>query len=105
MIETETHTGQHQNCPDCFRIKLNSIQFQGIDAGERRHSEKTRDKDMDAYKKLRRQGYQPKNVFGSSEIAAQANSKWELEHSVVMAPNIRKEMESKMAATQEILAS
>lgn len=104
-MELETHEGQHQGCPECFRIKLQSIQFQGIDAGERRHNESTRSKDMDAYKSLRRQGYQPKNVFGSSEIAAQAETKFELEHSVVMAPKIRKEMESRMTATAEILSA
>lgn len=104
-MELETHEGQHQNCPECFRIKLQTIQFQGVEAGARRHSESTRSKDMDAYKSLRRQGYQPKNVFGSAEIAAQAETKFELEHSVVMAPNIRKEMESRMAATAEILSA
>jgi hypothetical protein len=58
---------------------------------------------MDAYKKLRHQGYQPKNVFGSAEISAQASTKWELEHSVVMAPNIRKEMESRMGEAKAVL--
>jgi hypothetical protein len=58
---------------------------------------------MEEYKKLRHQGYQPKNVFGSAEIAAQANSQFEVEHSVVMAPSIRKEMESRMADAKEML--
>lgn len=95
-VEFESHEGQHRSCPSCYRVKLASVQFQGIDAGERRHTEKSRSKDMDAYKQLRRQGFQPKNVFGSAEIAAQASTQFELEHSVVMAPNIRKEMESRM---------
>jgi ribosomal protein L25 (general stress protein Ctc) len=67
-----------------------------MEAGGRRESEKSRSRDMDEYKNLRRAGYQPKNVFGSAEIAAQASTKFELEHSVVMKPSIRKEMESRM---------
>jgi phosphohistidine swiveling domain-containing protein len=59
---------------------------------------------MDAYQKLRRQGYQPKNVFGSAEIAAQAETKFELEHSVVMAPSIRKEMETRMEDAKAVLS-
>ena len=96
-MENETHEGQHTGCAECFRIKVSTVQFTGAGAGQRRHDEKTRDRDMWSYKSLRRQGYQPKHVFGSSEIAARAESKFELENSVVMAPSIRKEMESRMA--------
>lgn len=103
-MELEDHTGQHQNCAECFRIKLNTIQFQGMDAGQRRFSEKERSRDMDAYKKLRRQGYQPKNVFGSAEIEAKASTPWELEHSVVMAPGIRKEMEQRMSEAKAVVS-
>ena len=35
---------------------------------------------------------QPRNIFGSAEVAAQAGSTFEIEHHVVMAPGIRKEM-------------
>ena len=51
----ESHTGQHTGCAACFRIKLSTIQFQGIDAGQRRFTEKERSKDMETYKKLRNQ--------------------------------------------------
>ena len=47
---------------------------------------------MREYQTLRRQGYQPRNIFGSAEVAAQAGSTFEVEHHVVMAPDIRKEM-------------
>ena len=96
-VINEDHTGQHQSCDACFKIKLRSIQFQGMEAGQRRFSERERTKDMDAYKTLRRQGYQPNHVFGSAEVAAQAGSKFEVEHSVVMAPTIRKEMDAHMS--------
>ena len=88
----EEHTGQHQNCPTCFSIKCRTMNFQGPGAGDRRRSEKERSRDMREYQTLRRQGYQPRNIFGSAEVAAQAGSTFEVEHHVVMAPGIRKEM-------------
>lgn len=99
-IEYEPHDGRHENCDPCFKIKLRSVQFQGIEAGQHRFTDKERSRDMEEYKKLRRQGYQPRNVFGSAEIAAQAGSKFEVEHSVVMPPSVRREMESRMAEAQ-----
>ena len=105
MSEADVHEGQHTGCGPCFQIKIQSIQFQGVGASERRQTGHSRDLDMDAYKAMRRQGVQPKNVFGSHEIAEKAGSTFEAEHGVIMAPNIRKEMESRMAATKEILGS
>lgn len=104
-MSIEEHIGQHQDCPPCFRLKLGSIQFQGIDAGQHRFTDKERDRDMSAYQQARRSGLQPKNVFGSAEIMAQAETKFEAEHHVVMKPSIRKEMESKIAATKEVVNS
>lgn len=92
----EAHIGQHLDCPPCFAIKLASIQIQTPAAGDRRQSEKERDRDMREYKTLRNQGYQPKHIFGSSEVAAQAGSVFEVENHVVMAPEIRKEMTARM---------
>ena len=88
----EEHTGQHTGCGPCFAIKCRSMNFQGPGAGDRRRSEKERSRDMREYQTLRRQGYQPRNIFGSAEVAAQAGSTFEVEHHVVMAPGIRKEM-------------
>lgn len=103
MSETyESHDGSHSGCATCFRIKCSSIQFQGIDAGQHRFTDRERGRDLESYAKLRRQGYQPKNVFGSSEIAAMADTKFELEHSVVMKPSIRKEMEARIEQTKEL---
>jgi hypothetical protein len=99
-VEFEPHDGRHLNCDPCFKIKLRSVQFQGIEAGQHRFTDKERARSMDAYQRLRRQGLQPRNVFGSAEVEAQANSKFEVEHSVIMPPGIRKEMESRMAEAQ-----
>ena len=93
----EAHQGQHQDCPPCFAIKLQSLSFQGPGAGERRQSEASRSRDMDDYQSLRRQGYQPAHVFGTHEVMMQAGSQFEVEHNMVMAPAIRKEMEARMA--------
>jgi hypothetical protein len=98
----ERHEGQHSGCGICFPLKLASLQWQSGGAGQRRHDDKTRSRDLESYQKLRRQGYQPKNVFGSTEIATQANTKWELEHSVVMPANISKEMDSRIEQTKEL---
>ena len=101
----EAHQGQHHSCPPCFQIKIRTISFQGPDAGQHRFTERERDRDMAAYKKLRTQGYQPKNVFGSAEIAAMAGNKFELEHSVVMQPSLRKELDSRIEATKELFST
>jgi len=101
----EPHDGSHQNCAPCFAIKIRTVQFQGMEAGTRRNEDKSRARDMDEYKRLRRQGLQPKHVFGSAEIGMQANSQFEVEHSVVMAPSIRKEMESRMQEAKAITST
>ena len=93
----EAHVGQHMNCPPCFAIKLASVQLQSPAAGDRRRSEKERNRDMAEYPILRRQGYQPKQIFGCAEVAAQAGTEFEVENHVVMAPEIRKEMTARMA--------
>ena len=98
----ESHTGQHLDCGPCFAIKVRSVSFTGAGADQRRHDDKTRSRDMDSYQSLRRQGYQPKNVFGSAEIEATASTPFELEHSVVMSPSIRKEMDSRIEQTKEL---
>ena len=102
-ISVEAHEGQHTGCQECFRIKCATVQFSGRGADQNRFTEKERTRDMIEYKALRHQGFQPKNVFGSAEIAAQASSQFEVEHSVVMNPSIRKEMESQMANAKEML--
>ena len=101
----EAHQGQHHSCPPCFQIKIRTISFQGPDAGQHRFTERERDRDMAAYKQIRASGFQPKNVFGSAEIAAMANTPFELEHSVVMAPGIRKQLDSRIKETKELFST
>jgi hypothetical protein len=100
-----SHDGSFRDCAPCFSVRAASIQIQGIEAGQHRFTDKERDKDLREYKNLRTQGYQPKHVFGSAELAAQASSKFEVERNVVMSPPIRKEMESQMQAAKEMLGA
>lgn len=93
----EPHDGRHLQCAPCFQIKLSSIQFQGIGAGERRQSERSRTLDMEEYQKARRAGLQPKHVFGTHEVMAQAGSTFEIEHGVIMSSDVRKEMNARLA--------
>lgn len=90
-MKSEEHTGQHQECPPCYRIKLANIQIQGIDAGQRRFTDRERARDMTAYQTMRRQGIQPAHVYGSAEIQAQATTAWEVEHATIMSNPVRKE--------------
>lgn len=103
MSEEDIHDGSHLDCPVCFKIKCESIQIQGPGAGGRRQSEHSRDLDMNAYAKMRRQGVQPKNVFGSHEIQQKAGSLMEVEHGVIMSSGIRKEMEARMTDAKATL--
>lgn len=88
---TEEHAGQHYNCDPCFKIKLQSVSFQGIGAQARRDKDKSLELDMAAYQSARKQGIQPAHVFGSHEVMAQAETKFEAEHQVIMAPEVRKQ--------------
>lgn len=83
------HWGQHE--PSCFGCKLLTVQFEGIEAQTHRDKDSSLDKDLVAYKSLRQQGVQPKHVFGSAEVQAQAQTKFEVEHHMVMSDSVRKE--------------
>jgi hypothetical protein len=68
-----------------------TLNFQGIEAQAHRDKDTSLSKDLTAYKAMRDQGLQPKHVFGSAEIQAQAQTKFEAEHHMVMSPEVRKE--------------
>lgn len=92
----EEHTGQHYDCAPCFKIKCESVQLQSVAAGERRHVDKTRDKDMNAYKRMREHGIQPKNIYGSAEVEAKASTQWEVEHKLILSDPVRKQFASRI---------
>ncbi len=72
--------------PDCFGCRVATI-FIGADALPTRKSycktTEARDrllhKDLAAYKRLRQDGTQPRQIDGSAMIEARANEKWQVE--------------------------
>jgi hypothetical protein len=43
------------------------------------HKDKVLEKDLDAYKRLRQEGLQPKAIDGSAEVEKRAEHKWQVE--------------------------
>ena len=71
--------------PSCFPCKLASIHFapsamptRNPVAARAKAGDPQLDKDRDAYRRLRRNGEQPKHVGGSAEIEARANESFEI---------------------------
>lgn len=58
-----------------------------IDATERQW-----DRDMPAYRRLRREGLQPKSIDGAARVEAQAETSAEVESGTVLTPSQRKQM-------------
>jgi len=75
-----------ENCaPDCFGCKIQSVSLAPSatptrsNAGVINFETKKSHADVAAYKRLRKDGVQPKSVKGSAELEARATSKWEIE--------------------------
>ena len=104
LYETaEAPKSHYETCrgeDDCITCKLLSISF-GSGAAPTRHAgaaavdarEKRWAKDMPAYKALRAQGLQPPRIDGSAELAARAETRFEVESGNVM-PGKAKEIDS-----------
>lgn len=57
----------------------------------RREAERRESRDMDAYKRLRRSGVQPKSIEGSSEIERFASTTHEVENrNIITDPKLRR---------------
>jgi len=98
-LQSEIHDGSHPECAPCFAHKIHSLSWQTGEAAKRRAEDSTFSKDMDAYKRLRISGVQPKQIGGSAEIEAQATEKWEAEHGVIMRRKVRKEFIPRLTET------
>lgn len=72
-----THHGQHG--ADCFGCKLQSIQFGNVEAPPQRLMERRWDRDLAAYRRLRKQGLQPARTKGCAELEAVASSQLEID--------------------------
>lgn len=76
-----THWGQHDL--DCYGCKLATIAFNPT---EHFFSKKDRqwDTDIEAYRRLRKNGVQPKGIDGSAEIERKAGTVHEVESGQVL---------------------
>lgn len=82
------HRQRHpQYVEDCFGCKALTIQLTpsaaptSADASfaKWKAEEKTLTEDGEAYKRLRRDGFQPKNINGSAQLEAEARTRYEIE--------------------------
>lgn len=86
---TECTAGCHNqgHCkPDCFGCKAASVSVsqtamptRKADLVARTQTEKTMNKDIPAYRRLRADGLQPKGTRGAAELESRAASRWEVE--------------------------
>lgn len=84
MKHAETHpTLDVEGCFGCriagVSFGANSSTSQGSKVAEIVKTERGWNKDMDAYKRLRREGLQPKQIDGSSILEKHATQKWQIE--------------------------
>jgi hypothetical protein len=88
MKHRETHP--NLDVEGCFGCKIAHVAISS-DATPTRRSESHRineterrwDKDMDAYKRLRKDGLQPKKIDGSYEVETKAKEKYQVETGLV----------------------
>lgn len=84
MKHAETHPTL--NVEGCFGCKIASTSFgsnstttRGAVVAQTERTARNWDKDMPAYKRLRKNGLQPKQIDGSAEIEKRAETKVEVE--------------------------
>jgi len=71
--------------PNCFGCKVASVGFASSamptrsEAGRIEKETAVMHKDVAAYRRLRKNGLQPKSVKGAARLEARADSKWEVE--------------------------
>lgn len=84
MKHQETHP--NLDVEDCFgcrvagiRIGMNSTTSRGSKVAQINKTERQWNVDMPAYKRLRREGLQPKRIDGAAEIEKKAEHKFQVE--------------------------
>lgn len=61
------------------RMGANTTTTRGAEVGETKARESRWQKDMPAYKRLRKQGLQPRQIDGCSVLEKHATEKWQIE--------------------------
>lgn len=92
-------------CPEtCFGCKVGSIAFSGSAMPTRSEvstvERETRimHKDVAAYRRLRKNGLQPKSVKGSARLESKADSRWEVETNTIVGTKLGKRFDEVQTA-------
>lgn len=85
---------------NCFKCKMATFNIGGAALPTRRPSvaasikdTKAAEADIGAYKRLRREGFQPKGVKGAAKAEAQAGSRFEVETGVRLHPELGRKVD------------
>ncbi len=84
MIHQQTHpTLDVEGCFACrvsgIRMGMNTTTTRGQNVESINKTERNWQKDMPAYKRLRKEGLQPKSIDGAAAIEKKAEHKWQVE--------------------------
>jgi hypothetical protein len=84
MIHQQTHpTLDVEGCFGCrvsaIRMGANTTTSRGAQVESVNKTERGWQKDMPAYKRMRREGLQPKSIDGAAEVEKKAEHKWQVE--------------------------
>ena len=85
-----SHFGQHDF--DCYGCKLATIQFGQVEPPSQTLIENQWERDLPAYARLRRQGYQPPRTQGCAELEARAHLPREIEKGRIINPQAWREV-------------
>ena len=82
MIHSQTHPSL--DVEGCFACKISRV---SLGFSEKMSSEKSREsvlsKDLDAYKRLRMNGQQPKQIDGAANVESRATDGWQIETGIL----------------------
>lgn len=91
MKHQETHP--NLDVEGCFGCRVSGIRFganesttRGSQVAQVNAREKGWNKDMPAYKRLRQQGLQPRQIDGAALLEKHATERWQIEGTPVVAP-------------------
>ena len=73
------HVPSADHPSDCFGCKTLSLSLSVSGISDSAKFNKTHEKDIAAYKRLRADGTQPRSTQGAARLEATASSKWEVE--------------------------
>lgn len=84
MKHRETHPNLDvENCFGCrvagISFGANSTTTRGAEVAATNQTAKNWDKDMPAYKRLRKEGLHPRSIDGAAEVEKKATERWQVE--------------------------